>query len=98
MRNTRQILLFLLVLLLLLLLSGRVWASGSQAYSMDRYVLSAGGAQASSTSGHVSLNGTLGQTATGASTHGQNTLWAGFWQRLQQVMWNLFLPILTNIK
>ena len=97
MRKSRLVLSIVLVLLLLLV-AGGVLASSSQMYSIDRQVLSAGGAPAASSSGHVSMNGTLGQTAIGVSSTGQTTLWAGFWQRVQQVMSDIFLPIIMRFQ
>jgi len=91
-----RILIPMVLILLLLLVASAVWASSSPAYSIDRYVLSAGGAPAASSSGQVSLNGTLGQTAAGVSSEGHTTLWTGFWQRIQQVIRELFLPIITH--
>ncbi len=93
-----RILIPMVLILLVMLVAGGVWASSSQTYSIDRYVLSAGGAPAASSSGQVSLNGSLGQTAAGVSSDGRVTAWTGFWQRIQQVMRELFLPIITHNK
>jgi hypothetical protein len=73
-----------------------VWAESSDGTGMNWQVLSAGGAPAASTSGHVSMNSTLGQTAIGPSSAGQTTLWAGFWHSIKQVLMNTFIPIIMR--
>ena len=89
------ILVILLAAFLFLLISGALAASSAQ-YTTSWQVLSAGGAPASSNSGHVSMNSTLGQTAIGVSSDGHTTLWTGFWHSIQRVIWDLFLPIIRR--
>jgi len=91
----RAILLGLLILILLLLI-GVVVAAAQIQYSINWQVLSAGGAPATSASGHVSMNGTVGQTAIGPSSSNQTTLWAGFWHSLKQALINSFMPIVLR--
>ena len=88
-----QIALAGLVALLLFLLAGVAWARSSDHYAVDWQVLSGGGAPAASGSGHVALNGTLGQTAIGpgASTHAD--LGAGFWYGMGERMHAVYLPL-----
>jgi hypothetical protein len=95
MSKTRLIPITLLALLLLLLASGALAASTAQ-YAVDWQVLSAGGAPAASSSGHVSMNGTLGQTAIGPSSGSQASLWAGFWYSIKQAVLDFFLPIVLR--
>ena len=85
----------LLVLLLLLLASGALAASSAN-YSMDWQLLSAGGAPAASSSGHVSLNGSLGQTSIVSSSGSHASLWAGFWYRLKKAWADVFLPTILR--
>jgi hypothetical protein len=87
-----------LVLLPLLLaaglaLAGLVWAGSSDGATVDRSLLSGGGAPADSSSGTVSLNGSLGQTAIGASSGSGATLGAGFWYGLGAGVYEVYLPV-----
>ena len=97
MSKTRLLPVTLLALLLLFLSSGALAASSAH-YAIDWHVLSAGGAPAASSSGHVSLNGSLGQTAIGPSYDSQTSLWAGFWHSIKQAVLNLFLPTIIKYK
>ncbi|UCC65372.1 MAG: hypothetical protein JSV36_10145, partial [Anaerolineae bacterium] len=85
--------LLILSLLLLTLLSTVAWAGRSDHYAVDWQVLSAGGAPAVSGSGHVALNGTLGQTAIGPATNGVVTLGAGYWYGLGERIFQIYLPL-----
>jgi hypothetical protein len=87
-----------LVLLPLLLaaglaLAGLVWAGSSDSATVDRSLLSGGGAAAGSSSGTVSLNGSLGQTAIGSSYGDRTTLGAGFWYGLGAGVYEVYLPV-----
>lgn len=95
MSKIRLISISLLALLLLLLATGALAANTSQ-YSVNWQVLSAGGAPAASDSGHITMNGTLGQTAIGSSSGSQATLWAGFWHSLKQAVLDLFMPLILR--
>jgi hypothetical protein len=95
MSKSRLIPITFLALLLLLLASGALAASSAH-YAVDWQVLSAGGAPAASNSGHVAMNGTLGQTAIGPSSGSQTSLWAGFWYSIKQAVIDLFLPIIVR--
>ncbi len=69
-----------LIVLLILLMASVAWAGSSATYAVEWSVKSGGGAPAT-TSGNVSLRGTLGQTAIGnsTSTGDDYTLGAGYW-------------------
>ncbi|MGD9315248.1 MAG: hypothetical protein PVG56_00315 [Anaerolineae bacterium] len=92
-----------LVLLPLLLaglaLVGLAWAGSSDGATVQWSVLSGGGAPAASSSGAVSLNGTLGQTAIGpssvsGSSFGPGTMvGAGFWYGLGEGVYEIYLPL-----
>jgi len=85
----------LLALLILFLVNG-VLAASSVQYSIDWQSMNTGGAPAESGSGHISLNGSLGQTAIGPSSGSQSSLWAGFWHSIQQALMDLFMPIVMR--
>ena len=92
----KHLLTVLLLVLLLLLAAGGALAAASASYSMPWHVLSAGGAPAESSSGDVSLNGTLGQTAIGSSSGSHTSIWAGFWHSLGEVLKDLFMPLIRR--
>ena len=81
----------LTVLLAGLAVAGVVWASSSDGTTLDWSVLSGGGAPASS--GDVTLNGTLGQTAIGSASGPGATLGAGFWYGLGEGAYEIYLPV-----
>jgi hypothetical protein len=87
-----------LVLLSLLLVTGLalaslVWAGSADGTAVDWSVLSGGGAPAESSSGAVTLNGSLGQTAIGSSTSPGATVGAGFWYGLGEGVYEIYLPL-----
>ena len=90
----------LLLLLLLMLagpaLAGAVWAGSSAHHAVDWQVLSSGGAPALSSSGHVALNGTLGQTAIGPASAGNGALGAGFWYGAGEGVYKIHLPLVLR--
>ncbi len=100
MTKTRVIRIVLLSLPLLLLailaIAGIALASDSASYSLNWQVLSGGGTLAESSSGQVSLNGTLGQTAIGPSSGSETTLGAGFWYGLGIRIIKVFLPMILH--
>jgi hypothetical protein len=85
-----------LLVLLLLILVGTVRARSSDGPAVNWQVLSAGGAPAASVSGHVRMNGTLGQTTIGTSSANQTTLWPGFWHSIKQAFIDIFLPFVER--
>ena len=85
-----------LVALLLFLVAGAVWAGSSANYAVDWSVLSGGGAPAESSSGLVALNGSLGQTAIGASAAVHGSLGGGFWYGLGARRYIIYLPIVVR--
>ena len=91
-----RLILLLFVLLLLLLIAGGTLAVASSSSSISWHVLSAGGAPAASSSGNVTVKGTLGQTAIGGSSAGSTSLWAGFWHSLGEVLRELFIPLIQR--
>jgi hypothetical protein len=68
----------------------------TMSHSLDWDVIAAGGAP--STSGNISLNGTLGQGITGVSTDSGDAiiLWAGYWTRGSQNLYRLYLPLVLK--
>jgi hypothetical protein len=79
-----------------LFLVSTVWAKNSDATGLNWQVMSAGGAPAASNSGHINMNGTLGQTAIGTSSIGQTSILAGFWHSLKQAVLDLFMPLIQR--
>ena len=75
----------------ILAMAGIAWAGSSDGTTLDWSVL--GGAGAPASGGAVTLNGTLGQTAIGASTGTGATLGAGFWYGLGEGAYEIYLPV-----
>jgi hypothetical protein len=88
--------LLILVLLLATLGTAVAWASSSDHVAVGWQVLSAGGAPALSSSGHVALNGSLGQTAIGPSAAGASAQGAGFWYGLGEGVYQTYLPLVLR--
>jgi hypothetical protein len=76
-----------------LVLTGLVWAGSSDGTGVDWSVLSGGGAPAESSSGAVTLNGSLGQTVIGSSSGFGATVGAGFWYGLGEGIYEVYLPL-----
>jgi hypothetical protein len=85
-----------LLLLAGLAIAGIAWAGSSNGTDVNWSVLSGGGAPAESSSGAVTLNGTLGQTAIGSSVATHGSLGAGFWYGLAEKRYTLYLPIVLR--
>ena len=85
-----------LLLLAGLSLAGIVWAASSDGAAVDWSVLSGGGAPAEFGSGHLALNGTLGQTAIGSSSGTDADLGAGFWYGLGEGAYRLYLSLVLR--
>lgn len=85
-----------LLLLAALSLAGIAWAGSSDGTAVDWSVLSGGGAPAESGSGHLALNGTLGQTAIGPGASTGADLGAGFWYGLGESAYRLYLPLVLR--
>jgi hypothetical protein len=84
-----------LLALLILFVAGASWATGAADYALDWHVMSGGGAPVAS-SGDVTLNGTLGQTAIGPSLSGDYDLGAGFWYGALERGAYCYLPLILK--
>jgi hypothetical protein len=85
-----------LLALPLLLLATVAWAASPLDSDLPWDVLSGGGAPAESGSGHVALNGSLGQTAIGPSADTHGSLGAGFWYGLGPRGYSIYLPLVLR--
>jgi len=85
-----------LMVLLLSMIAGAAWAGSYNGIVLDWFVLGGGGEPAESSSGNVSLNGTLGQTSIGSSAAIQGELSAGFWYGLGKGEATIYLPIVLK--
>jgi hypothetical protein len=97
--NKTRITAFGLAILLVVLLARIAGAGSSAGFALDWWVLSGGGAPASTT-GDVSLNGSLGQTAIGPSSNGSTiSLDAGYWSGVRTsppVGGPVYLPLILR--
>lgn len=85
----------LIIIILILALgaaAGLAWAGSSPNLAIDWQVLAAGGEPAVSSSGDLSLNGTLGQPITGSSTGENIVMEAGYWSKVSRP-YVYYLPI-----
>lgn len=94
--NQRQKWATVLAILACLAMAGAVWAGSSDGTAVDWSVLSGGGAPVASSSGAVTMNGTLGQTAIGPGASPHADLGAGFWYGLGARMYTVYLPIIVR--
>ena len=87
-----------LIILLLLFLAGAVWASQSAGTTINWWVMSSGGSPVTSTSGDITINSSLGQTAVGRSTSSTDNISidAGYWYPTAENDWQLHLPIILD--
>jgi hypothetical protein len=85
-----------LIVLACLALAGVTWAGSADGTAVDWQVLSGGGAPAVSGSGHVALNGSLGQTAIGYSSTSHGALDAGFWYGVGEGKFQIYLPLVLR--
>jgi len=74
-----------------LALAGMAWAGSSNGTAVDWSVLSGGGAPVAV--GSVTLNGSLGQTGIGSLSGPGVTVGAGFWYRLGEDIYEVYLPL-----
>lgn len=86
----------ILVLLLVTFGVGLASAGSSDHTDISWQVLSGGGGPAVSGSGHVALNGSLGQTAIGPSASDGYALGAGYWYGLGYGRYEIYLPLLLR--
>ena len=82
-----------LAVFLIILVVGVAVAARSASFTINWQVLSGGGAPAAST-GNVSLNGSLGQTAIGSSSSASYSLNAGYW--LKAPGYKILLPVVMK--
>lgn len=85
-----------LLAVLLALGAGATRARSPAQPAMNWRVMGSAGAPAGSASGTVSLNGTLGQTATGPSIAANEVrLGAGYWYNTDS-SWDYYLPLIVH--
>jgi hypothetical protein len=95
MKKTRVVALGI-VILLALLVGGVAWALSPAASDIDWRVFSGGGAPASSSSGVVSVNSSLGQTAIGLSSSSSYNLSSGYWYSSGATFSYVYLPFVAR--
>jgi len=74
--------------------TSKALASSGGDYTLDWYTIDGGGG--TSTGGDYSLSGTIGQPDAGSLSGGDYTVSGGFWGRLVQALYELFLPLITR--
>lgn len=86
---------FLILLAFLAAAAGSALANSSTA-AINWQVLSSGGAPAVSSSGTITLNGSLGQTAIGPAITNQASLGSGFWYGVKIGTTWVYLPLVVR--
>jgi hypothetical protein len=82
------------VLFLLVVVVGKAMASSGGNYVLDWYTIDGGGG--TSTGGDYSISGTIGQQDAGEMSGGDCSLGGGFWARVTQFFYDLFLPLIMR--
>jgi hypothetical protein len=90
----RWLIFALSVLLFVATLVGTALASSGGDYTLDWYTIDGGGG--TSTGGDFSLSGTIGQPDAGSMSSGSYALSGGFWNRVVQALYELFLPLIMR--
>jgi len=84
----------LLSLLLLITITSVALASSGGSYVLDWYTIDGGGG--TSSGGDYALTGTIGQPDAAEMSGGDYSLGGGFWARVSQLFYNLFLPLIMR--
>lgn len=71
-----------------------VFASSGGGYNLDWYTMDGGGG--TSIGGDYALSGTIGQPDPGSMSGGDYSLGGGFWARVSQFFYDLFLPLIMR--
>ena len=84
----------LLSLLLLITITSVALASSGGSYVLDWYTIDGGGG--TSSGGDYALTGTIGQPDAGSMNGVDYSLGGGFWARVSQFLYDLFLPLIMR--
>jgi hypothetical protein len=90
----RWIVLLAVVLLLILGVVGTAMASSGGDYNLDWYTMDGGGG--TSSGGDYEISGTIGQPDAAEMSGGDYLLGGGFWARVSQFFYDLFLPLIMR--
>jgi len=82
------------ILLLTFVLVGQVFASSGGPYVLDWYTIDGGGG--TSSGGDYSLSGTIGQPDAGGMSGGDYAIEGGFWSKVSQFFYEIFLPLIMR--
>ena len=82
------------MLFLLVVVVGTAMASSGGNYVLEWYTIDGGGG--TSTGGDYSISGTIGQQDAGEMSGGDCSLGGGFWARVTQFFYDLFLPLIMR--
>ncbi len=81
---------------LLLLATAAAAAASPGGFTLNWRAISAGGSPASSASGEMAMNGSIGQPVAGVSAGGGSDLSAGYWIGGDPPLLLLYLPIISE--
>jgi hypothetical protein len=94
MPQTKKYVLLITSLLILVSATSIAFASSGGSYDLDWYTMDGGGG--TSTGGEYSISGTIGQPDAGEMSGGDFSLGGGFWARVSQFFYDLFLPLIMR--
>ena len=89
----RKIILIISVTLLLAI-AGTALASTGGDYELSWWTVDGGGG--TSSGGDYALSGTIGQPDAGSMSGGEYAIEGGFWARVSQFLYDLFLPLIMR--
>jgi uncharacterized membrane protein len=75
-------------------IAGTVLASSGGDYELSWWTIDGGGG--TSSGGDYSVSGTIGQPDAGSMSGGDYSLGGGFWARVSQFFYDLFLPLIMR--
>jgi len=94
MSQTKKRIALITSLLILVSFTSIAFASSGGSYNLDWYTMDGGGG--TSTGGDYSVSGTIGQPDAGGMSGGDYDIAGGFWARVSQFFYDLFLPLIMR--
>jgi len=94
MSQTKKWILLILSFLILVSVTSIAFASSGGNYVLDWYTMDGGGG--TSSGGDYEISGTIGQPDAAEMSGGDYSLGGGFWGRVSQFFYDLFLPLIMR--
>jgi hypothetical protein len=94
MSQTKKWIHLIMSFLILVSVTSIAFASSGGSYNLDWYTMDGGGE--TSSGGDYALSGTIGQPDAAEMSGGNYSLGGGFWARVSQSFYDLFLPLIMR--